>query len=130
MVKQLCENYAALGSERDEVELSRTKLALPPGREIWLSHHSAVTHFSGDCWDLSLTNSGVASWCDFAVFSKKPDSGFSLKVERVVPITTDIHTCSRPAYSVLALKGITVLGTYPPHWRQGLRCLRALQLYQ
>ena len=72
------------------------------------------------------TNSGVASWYDFAVAiceEAKP-LGFPLKVQRIVPITTaDYPTpAQRPAYSVLSGKKISaVLGSHPPHWRQALR---------
>jgi dTDP-4-dehydrorhamnose reductase len=72
------------------------------------------------------TNSGVASWYDFAVAiceEAKP-LGFPLKVQRIVPIATaDYPTpAQRPAYSVLSGKKISVvLGSHPPHWRQALR---------
>ncbi|MBN3948852.1 MAG: dTDP-4-dehydrorhamnose reductase [Nostoc sp. NMS7] len=72
------------------------------------------------------TNSGVASWYDFAVaiFEEAQQLGFPLKVEHIVPITTAEYPtpARRPAYSVLACEKISViLGTYPPHWRQRLR---------
>ena len=72
------------------------------------------------------TNSGVASWYDFAVaiFEEAQQLGFPLKVERIVPITTAEYPtpARRPAYSVLACEKISaILGTYPPHWRQRLR---------
>ncbi|MEH2373947.1 dTDP-4-dehydrorhamnose reductase [Nostoc sp.] len=72
------------------------------------------------------TNSGVASWYDFAVaiFEEAQQLGFPLKVEHLVPITTAeyLTLARRPAYSVLACGKISaILGTYPPHWRQRLR---------
>lgn len=72
------------------------------------------------------TNSGVASWYDFAVaiFEEAKQLGWDLKVQRVVPITTPEYPtpAKRPAYSVLSCGKISaVLGAYPPHWRQGLR---------
>lgn len=72
------------------------------------------------------TNSGVASWYDFAVaiFEEAKPLGFPLKVQRIVPITTAEYPtpATRPAYSVLSGKKISaVLGSHPPHWRQGLR---------
>jgi dTDP-4-dehydrorhamnose reductase len=76
------------------------------------------------------TNSGVASWYDFAVaiFEEARPLGFPLKVERVIPIGTAEYPtpARRPAYSVLSCAKITaVLGTYPPHWRSGLRKMLA-----
>jgi dTDP-4-dehydrorhamnose reductase len=72
-----------------------------------------------------LTNSGVASWYDFAVaiFAEAQQLGFPLQVQRVIPITTaDYPTPTpRPAYSVLSnQKIVSLLGTYPPHWRGSL----------
>lgn len=73
-----------------------------------------------------FTNSGVASWYDFAVAileeAKRLD--FPLKVQRVAPITTPEYPtlAKRPTYSVLSTKKISaVLGTHPPHWRKSLR---------
>ncbi|MCG8364626.1 MAG: dTDP-4-dehydrorhamnose reductase [Pseudanabaenales cyanobacterium] len=73
-----------------------------------------------------FTNSGVASWYDFAVaiLEEAKQLGFPLKVQRVAPITTPEYPtpAKRPAYSVLSTKKISaVLGTYPPHWRKSLR---------
>ena len=72
-----------------------------------------------------FTNSGVASWYDFAVaiFEEAKRIGFPLKLDHVVPITTAEYptTASRPAYSVLSSCKINAaLGTIPPHWRQSL----------
>ena len=72
------------------------------------------------------TNSGVASWYDFAIaiFEEAKQLGFSLKVQRAVPIITSEYPtpAQRPAYSVLSYRKIAkVLGTHPPHWRQSLR---------
>jgi dTDP-4-dehydrorhamnose reductase len=80
-----------------------------------------------------FTNSGVASWYDFAIaiFEEAKRIGFPLKLDRVVPITTAEHPtpASRPAYSVLSCCKINAaLGTVPPHWRQSLGSM-LLDLY-
>lgn len=72
------------------------------------------------------TNSGVTSWYDFAqaIFEEAKPLGFPLKVQRIVPITTEEYPTPaiRPAYSVLSGKKISaVLGSHPPYWRQGLK---------
>lgn len=77
-----------------------------------------------------FTNSGVASWYDFAVaiFEEAKQLGFPLKVQRIVPITTPEYPtpATRPAYSVLSgAKLKTLVGDYPPHWRQALRLMLA-----
>jgi dTDP-4-dehydrorhamnose reductase len=73
-----------------------------------------------------FTNSGVASWYDFAVaiFEEAKPLGFPMIVQRIVPITTSEYPtpAQRPAYSVLSGEKISaVLGNHPPHWRQGLK---------
>ena len=80
-----------------------------------------------------FTNSGMASWYDFAVaiFEEAKRIGFPLRLDRVIPITTAEYptTASRPAYSVLSCRKINAaLGTIPPHWRQSLRTM-LLDLY-
>jgi len=71
------------------------------------------------------TNSGVASWYDFAIaiFEEARKLGFPVQINQVIPITTPEYPtpAKRPAYSVLACRKISqLLGTYPPHWRQRL----------
>lgn len=73
-----------------------------------------------------FTNSGVASWYDFAIaiFEEAEALGQPLKIESVKPIATaDYPTpAKRPAYSVLSGKKIaTVLGKDAPYWRTSLR---------
>ncbi len=82
-----------------------------------LRNTSEIYHF---------TNSGVASWYDFAVaiFEEAQTLGFPIKVNQVVPITTSDYPtpAKRPAYSVLSGQKITsILGNYPPYWRDSLK---------
>ena len=75
-----------------------------------------------------FTNSGVASWYDFAVaiFEEARKLNFPLKIERIVPITTaDYPTLAlRPAYSVLNKHKISqILGEHPPYWRKSLTAM-------
>ena len=72
------------------------------------------------------TNSGVASWYDFAVaiFEEAKFLGFPLNIERVVPIPTSEYPtpATRPSYSVLdSTKISSLMESYPPHWRESLR---------
>ena len=72
-----------------------------------------------------LTNSGVASWYDFAVaiFEEARSLGFPLQVQDVVPISTAEYPTPavRPSYSVLSNHKLNqVLGRHLPHWRQDL----------
>ncbi len=72
-----------------------------------------------------FTNSGVASWYDFAVaiFEEAKTLGASLPIKQVIPITTaDYPTpTERPAYSVLSSQKVSPLIGVPPHWRHSLR---------
>jgi dTDP-4-dehydrorhamnose reductase len=75
-----------------------------------------------------FTNSGVASWYDFAVaiFEEADRLNWPLKVKRVVPISTPEYPtpAQRPAFSVLdRCKWSTWAGVHPPHWRQSLRAM-------
>jgi len=75
-----------------------------------------------------FTNSGVASWYDFAVaiFEEARRLDWPLKLDRVVPIATaDYPTpAQRPAFSVLdRQKWSSWAGVHPPHWRQSLRAM-------
>jgi dTDP-4-dehydrorhamnose reductase len=73
-----------------------------------------------------FTNSGAASWYDFAVaiFEEAKTMGLPLTLQRVVPITTPEYPTptQRPAYSVLSNQKIKSLLSGPaPQWRQSLR---------
>ena len=72
-----------------------------------------------------FTNSGVASWYDFAVaiFAEAKKLNFPLKIQQVIPITTaDYPTpAQRPSYSVLSkVKFTQTLSINPPYWRDSL----------
>jgi dTDP-4-dehydrorhamnose reductase len=75
-----------------------------------------------------FTNSGVASWYDFAIaiFEEAQAIGIPLQIEQVLPITTaDYPTpAQRPYYSVLSPQSILpFLNTPPLHWRAALRLM-------
>lgn len=117
-----------LGAERDEIRVVSDQVGTP----TWTGDLAqTITQLSlkftpAIAGTYHFTNSGVASWYDFAIaiFEEARQLGFPLKVERVVPITTPEYPtpAQRPAYSVLACQKVsTVLGTHPTHWRQGLR---------
>jgi len=79
------------------------------------------------------TNSGSASWYDFAIaiFEEAQQLGFPLVIKRVIPIPSSeyLTPASRPAYSVLSGKKISAFLKSPiPHWRLQLRQMLA-ELY-
>ncbi len=117
-----------LGAERPEVRVVADQIGAPTwAGQIAQAIAQLVPQLnSAIAGTYHYTNSGVASWYDFAIaiFEEAQQLGWQLQVERVVPITTaDYPTpAQRPAYSVLSCGKISsVLGTSAPHWRQGLR---------
>lgn len=128
-----------LGAEREELRVVFDQVGSPTWTgDLAQAIAQLVPHLSPEfspelTGTYHYTNSGVCSWYDFAIaiFEEAKAIGFPLKVERVVPITTAEYPtpARRPAYSVLSCAKISkVLGTHPPHWRQGLRQMLA-ELY-
>jgi len=73
---------------------------------------------------------GVTNWFDFAVaiFDEVRAHGIALKVQRVLPITTEQYPCAaaRPRYSVLSNEKLQrELGFTMPEWRVALRAVVA-----
>ena len=114
-----------LMSEREELGVVADQIGSP----------TSADDLAGALWRLALdgqsgafhyTNSGVASWYDFAVAIR--DQGVALglldpSAARVRPIaTSDYPTpAKRPAFSVLdTRKTAKALGGAPPHWRHSL----------
>jgi len=117
-----------LGAERPELRIVADQIGSPTwAKDIAAVIAEIIPHLNSDiAGTYHYTNSGVASWYDFAVaiFEEAQQLGFPLKVENIVPITTPEYPtpARRPPYSVLACGKIsTLLGKYPPHWRQQLR---------
>lgn len=122
-----------LGAEREEVRVVADQVGTPTwAYDIADAIAKLVPQLTKesptklDSGIYNFTNSGVASWYDFAVaiFEEAHQLGFGLKVQRVVPITTaDYPTpATRPAYSVLAgQKMNAIMGSHSSHWREALR---------
>ncbi|MFB2918618.1 dTDP-4-dehydrorhamnose reductase [Aerosakkonema funiforme] len=124
-----------LGGEREEIRVVADQIGSPTcTADLAGAITQLIPKFTPEIAGIyNYTNSGVASWYDFAVaiFEEAKQLGWNLKIQRVIPITTPEYPtpARRPAYSVLSCGKISaVLGTYPPHWRQGLRNMLA-ELY-
>ncbi|MEG4035864.1 dTDP-4-dehydrorhamnose reductase [Microcoleus sp. S36b_A4] len=124
-----------LGKEREEIRVVADQIGSP----TWTGDLGAATSQiipllgPGTFGTYQYTNSGVCSWYDFAIaiFEEAAQLGLPLKVQRVIPITTAEYPtpAKRPAFSVLSTVKISaLLGTYPPHWRQGLRQMLAREV--
>jgi dTDP-4-dehydrorhamnose reductase len=122
-----------LGAEREELRVVADQVGTPTwAAEIAQAIAVLSSQFLQPSVDSALsgiyhfTNSGVTSWYDFAVavFEEAKSLGVSLKLQRVIPITTAEYPtpAQRPAYSVLANQKIqSILNSPTPQWRQGLR---------
>ena len=120
-----------VGAARDEVRVVMDQVGAP----TWsfdiaqaiahlLSHVDSDTPLQPGIYH--FTNSGVASWYDFAVaiFEEVQAMGVPLAIKSVVPITTAEYPlpATRPAYSVLSNRKVSaVLKTVPVYWRHRFR---------
>jgi dTDP-4-dehydrorhamnose reductase len=125
-----------LGAERPELRVVADQIGSPTwAGDIAEAIAQVLVQFQPDQTGIyHYTNSGAASWYDFAIaiFEEARLLGFPLKIEQVIPITTAEYPtpARRPAYSVLNCQKIfALLGSHPPHWRQSLRLMLA-DLYQ
>ena len=116
-----------LGAEKPELKIVADQIGSPTrAKDIAQIIASLISNNSDRSGTYHYTNSGVASWYDFAVaiFEEARLLDFPLKIERVIPITTSEYptAATRPSYSVLNCGKISALmETIPPHWRQSLR---------
>ncbi|MGE4411458.1 MAG: dTDP-4-dehydrorhamnose reductase [Sphingobium sp.] len=114
-----------LMAERDEVRVVADQIGTP----------TFAPHLASALWALyaagargihHYTDSGAASWYDFAVAIQEEALAMGL-LERAVPVipitTADYPTpARRPSYSVLDKAAtFALLGGPAPHWRDGLR---------
>jgi dTDP-4-dehydrorhamnose reductase len=115
-----------LMGERDEVRVVADQIGCPTwartlAQAIW--SFIAKPQLAGI---YHWTDSGVASWYDFAVAVEEEGNRLGLLKKRcsVVPIRTEDYPtrAKRPAYSVLdKTSSSQALGYAPPHWRESLR---------
>ncbi|MEG4043179.1 dTDP-4-dehydrorhamnose reductase [Microcoleus sp. Pol17_C1] len=124
-----------LGKEREEIRVVADQIGSPTWTGDLAEAISQIIPLLGQesFGTYQYTNSGVCSWYDFAIaiFEEAAQLGLPLKVQRVIPITTAEYPtpAKRPAFSVLSTVKISgLLGTYPPHWRQGLRQMLAREV--
>ncbi|MGB3760759.1 MAG: dTDP-4-dehydrorhamnose reductase [Rivularia sp. (in: cyanobacteria)] len=116
-----------LGAEKTELKIVADQIGSPTrAKEIAQTIALLIAQNPCETGTYHYTNSGVASWYDFAVaiFEEARLLDFPLKIERVIPITTSEYptAATRPKYSVLNCAKISSrLEFYPPHWRQSLR---------
>lgn len=121
-----------LGKDRDSLSVVMDQIGTPTwSQDIALAIADLLKTLAAQTIPNGIyhfTNSGVASWYDFAIaiFEEARALGFALQIQEVVPITTAEYPtpAQRPAYSVLGLQKINqVLDRNAPHWRSSLRLM-------
>ncbi len=118
-----------LGAEKEELRIVADQIGTPTWSYDIANAIANLLNFPENQipWGTyHFTNSGVASWYDFAVaiFEEGHKLNFPLKIKTVLPITTAEYPtpAQRPAYSVLSkAKFRKTLGVYPPYWRDSLK---------
>ncbi|MGC1308266.1 MAG: dTDP-4-dehydrorhamnose reductase [Phormidesmis sp.] len=117
-----------LGQDRSELNVVADQVGSP----TWAQDIAgAIAQLSSQITDIPgtyhYTNSGVASWYDFAVaiFEEAEILGMPLAIKTVNPIPTAAYPtpAQRPAYSVLNCQKLGQILGYPPHWRASLRAM-------
>lgn len=117
-----------LGAERETLKVVYDQIGCPTwSQDIARAIGQLIPQLEPSSWGTyHFTNSGAISWYDFAmaIFEEAADLGAPLKIQTVLPITTDQYPtpARRPAYSVLASEKLTArLNQTPPYWRVSLR---------
>jgi dTDP-4-dehydrorhamnose reductase len=115
-----------LGKGREEIRVVNDQVGSPTWSKDIASAIARLVESPNSPGVYHFTNSGVASWYDFAsaIFEEAKLLKFPLKIQQIIPITTAEYPtpAQRPAYSVLANQKISaILGTHPPHWRDSLK---------
>jgi dTDP-4-dehydrorhamnose reductase len=128
-----------LGREREEIRVVSDQIGSPTWAKdiaatiiqlltaITLSSNEDTTTFNvPEMGIYHYTNSGVASWYDFAVaiFEEARSLNLPLTIKQIIPIATSEYPtlAKRPAYSVLAGGKIAdALGYSSSHWRHSLK---------
>ncbi len=126
-----------LGSTREEIRVVSDQIGTPTwAKTIAVTIDRLLPRLAAgelESGTYHLTNSGVASWYDFAVaiFDRASSLGFPLQVQTIIPITTAEYPTPavRPNYSVLSNQKLTKVLNYTlPHWQQDLnRMLQELK---
>ncbi len=119
-----------LGQEREQLKVVMDQIGSPTWtKDLATTIYQLIPQLTPEISGIyHYTNSGVCSWYDFAVtiFEEAKKLGFPLKIEQIIPITTEEYPtpAKRPAYSVLLCKKILhLLGNVPPYWRDSLQLM-------
>jgi len=112
--KDIADAIAQLGKQMTQKPANNPPANNTPDQSLYGTYH--------------FTNSGAASWYDFAIaiFKEAKALGIPLNIQQVNPITTAEYPtpAQRPAYSVLNCQKISRrLGHTPPHWQESLHSM-------
>lgn len=112
--KDIADAIAQLGSQLMTPKPASNLASNTPEQSLYGTYH--------------FTNSGAASWYDFAIaiFKEAKALGIPLSIQQVNPITTAEYPtpAQRPAYSILNCQKVSkALGHTPPHWQESLQAM-------
>jgi dTDP-4-dehydrorhamnose reductase len=112
--------------ERGEVSVVADQIGTPTSAASVARAAWALAAISSVHGIYHWTDSGVASWYDFAVAiaQEAVTAGLLARPAQVTPITTEDHPtlARRPRFSVLDKSStVRAIGIVPPHWRANLR---------
>lgn len=124
-----------LGESREQIRVVSDQIGSPTwAQDIAETITKIIQENRATSGIYHFTDSGVASWYDFAqaIFTEGKKIGFPLQIKEVIPLTTCEYPtpAKRPAYSVLSTEKIrNLLENYAPYWRDSLKLMLS-QLYQ
>lgn len=124
--KNFVKTILRLAKEREELRIVEDQIGAPTCTEDLAEVALTLAEVQVESGIYHVTNSGVASWYDFAlaICEEATALGWNLRVKQILPISTSEYPtpAERPAYSVLSRSKVEgVLGRKMTHWRVALR---------
>ncbi len=124
--KNFVKTILRLAQERETLRIVEDQIGTPTWTGDLAEVALALAEGQTESGIYHATNSGVASWYDFAlaICEEATNLGWNLRVSEVLPISTAEYPtpAERPSYSVLSRHKLeAVLGRKMTHWRVALR---------
>jgi dTDP-4-dehydrorhamnose reductase len=130
--KNFVKTILRLAQEREILRIVEDQIGTPTWTGDLAEVALALAEGQTESGIYHVTNSGVASWYDFAlaICEEATALGWDLRVNQIIPISTAEYPtpAQRPSYSVLSRHKVEgILGRKMTHWRVALRqMLKAL----
>jgi dTDP-4-dehydrorhamnose reductase len=126
--KNFVKTILRLAQERETLRIVEDQIGTPTWTGDLAEVALALAEGQTESGIYHVTNSGVASWYDFAlaICEEATLLGWNLRVHEIVPISTAEYPtpAKRPSYSVLSRHKVEgILGRKMTHWRVALRLM-------